>query len=220
MTRMLLVILFYGATMLTMLATSSRHILSAGTPPSGPIRAGLGGATYWMERAFDVRTQRTLALIVGGALAAAGGVLWLMDNDRATVPTWPIGDLRIPAAAMLAGALLLKGPRRTLLAGMCLPPAFMLATAWRQTGWGLECQGYSLQLLLLVAGAGLMALGARAAEGRRRRGWHWAAAWIAASAVAVLCASTNCASPADLEALRLTGAGLLVASATSTGGNQ
>ena len=213
MTRMLLVIVAYGATMLAMLAASSRHVLPAGTLPSGPIRAGLGGATHWVERTFSDGAHRTLALIAGGALSAAGGVLWLLDNDRATVPSLPIGDLRVPAAAMLAGALLLRGPRRTLLAGMFLPPALLLATAWRQSGWGLEYEGYSLQLLLLPAGAGLMALGARAASGKSRRGWHWAAAWIAGGAVAVLCASTNFSSPAALEALRWAGVGLLVVSA-------
>jgi ribose/xylose/arabinose/galactoside ABC-type transport system permease subunit len=206
MTRMLLVILFFGTTMMTMLAASTRYVLSG--PSLAEEERG-----RWMERTFDIGTQRTLALIVGGALSAAGGVLWLLDNDRATVPTWPIGELRIPAAALLAGGLLLKGPRRTLLAGMCLPPAFLLATAWRQTGWGLEYQGYSLQLLLVVAGAGLMALGAHAAEGSHRRSWHWAAAWIAAGAVTVLCVSTNFTSPAALEALRWTSVGLMVASA-------
>jgi ribose/xylose/arabinose/galactoside ABC-type transport system permease subunit len=208
MTRMLLVIMFYGATMLTMLAASSRYVAP------GPLLLSEEERGHWMERTFSAGTQRTLALIVGGALSAAGGVLLLMDNDRATVPTWPIGDLRIPAAALLAGGLLLKGPRRTLLAGMCLPPAFTLATAWRQTGWGLEYQGYSLQLLLLVAGAGLMVLAARAAERSPRRGGHWAAAWLAAGAVTVWCASTNFTSPAVLEALRWTGAGLMAASAT------
>lgn len=207
MTRMLLVILFYGATMLTILAASSRYVLP------GPLLLSEEGRGHWTERVFSVSAERTLALIAGGALAAAGGVLWLLDNDRATVPTWPVGDLRVAAAAMLAGALLLKGPRRTLLAGMCLPPAFLLATAWRQNGWGLEYEGYSLQLLLLVAGAGLMAVAAHAAEGGRHRNWHWAAAWIAAGAITVLCASTNFAAPATLEALRWTGAGLMILSA-------
>ena len=202
MTRMLLVVLTYGATMMVLLAASPRHAPGwypqVCPHPYGRLRES--GA-------------RTLALIAGGALAAAGGVLWLMDNDRASVPSSPIGDLRVPAAAMLAGALLLKGPRRTLLAGMCLPPAFLLTTAWRQSGWGLEYEGYSLQLLLLLAGAGLMALGARSAEGTNRRGWHWAAAFIAGGAVAVLCVSTNFTSPATLSALRWTGVGLMVVSA-------
>ena len=147
------------------------------------------------------------------ALAAAGGVLWLLDNDRATVPSRPIGDLRVPVAALLAGAWLLKGPHRTLLAGICLPPALMLATAWQQSGWGLEHQGYSLQLLLLLAGAVLMALGRRAAEGTHRRGWHWAAAFIAGGGVAVLCASNefHFARRGDGPAVR--GAGLMVLSA-------
>jgi ribose/xylose/arabinose/galactoside ABC-type transport system permease subunit len=200
MTRMLLVVLAYGATMITLLAGSPRY--APGLPPQVcPHPYGRLG----MSR------SRTLALIAGGALAAAGGVLWLLDSDRACVPSSPIGDLRVPAAALLAGALLLKGPRRTLLAGMCLPPAFLLTTAWRQNGWGLEYEGYSLQLLLLLAGAGLMALGARSAEGTRRRGWHWATALIAGVAVVVLCVSTNFASPAVLAALRWTGMGLMIA---------
>ena len=204
MTRMLLVVLTYGATMLAIMAAGARYDLPARTLPSR-----FGGAADGMERKPGDRAHRTLALIAGGALAAAGGVFWLLENDRATVPSRPIGDLRVPVAALLAGAWLLKGPGRTLLAGMCLPPAFLLATTWRQNGWGLEYEGYSLQVLLLAAGAGLMALSARAAEGKNRRAWHRAAAFIAGGAMTVWCVSTNFTSPAALAAMRWTGVGLM-----------
>ena len=67
----------------------------------------------------------------------------------------------MPVAAVLAGAVLLQGPRRTWLAGVFLPPAMLLATAWRQSGWGLEYQGYSLQLLPMLAAVLLVSFAGR-----------------------------------------------------------
>jgi ribose/xylose/arabinose/galactoside ABC-type transport system permease subunit len=201
--RILLVILFYALTMLTILFGGYRKI--------GP--AGGVNQVRWEERRMDERTLRGLAMIASGALSALGGVLWLLDNPTAATPMRPIGELQVLVAPVLAGALLLKGPRRTLLAGVCLPPALMLTTAWRQSGWGLEYQGYSLQLLLLLAGAGLMALSGRATLGPGRRDWFMTAAILAGGAVTVLCVSTNFEAPLVLAALRWTGAGMLIAGA-------
>ena len=100
------------------------------------------------------RSAAALALVVSGALAAAGGAIWLVEHGSAPVPTRLIGDLRIPAAAVLAGAVMLSGPGRTLLAGLLLPASLLLVTLWRQEvplwPW-LEGRGYSFQLVELTA---------------------------------------------------------------------
>jgi len=132
-TRMLAVALAYGLTMLALveLQVFARH----------------------GRRASD-RWKLFAALTASGALSAAGGAVWLLDYGAAPVLAWPVGDLRIPAAAVLAGALYFGGRGRALVAGLCLPPALLLADIWRMHVWDLPWQGYYLQLLLLGAFAG------------------------------------------------------------------
>ena len=86
-----------------------------------------------------------------GALAGLGGGIWLVDQGSAPIPRWFLGDLRIPAAAILAGALFFSGRRRTLLVMLCLPATVLAATKWRLRVIDLPVGGHSLQLLLLIA---------------------------------------------------------------------
>jgi len=90
------------------------------------------------------------ALVLSGALAGLSGAIWLMDRSQAPLPLRPMEELRVPAAALLAGAALLGGPGRTLVTGLLLPPALLVATAWRQLLPDLPWLGYHLQLVLLM----------------------------------------------------------------------
>lgn len=97
------------------------------------------------------RLSTAAALIASGALAAAGGALWLLEYGSAPLPRQVIGDLRIPAAAVLAGGAFFTGRGRALLACLCLPPALLCATTWRQQAWIYLLGPYELQSLLLLA---------------------------------------------------------------------
>ena len=90
------------------------------------------------------------AMCASGALSAAGGVCWVIHHGTAPILTRPIGDLRIAAAAILAGGAFLAGRTRTLLAGVFLPVALLVATVWRQEVWDLSAHGYALGVLVLI----------------------------------------------------------------------
>jgi len=106
------------------------------------------------------------ALVCSGALSAFAGACWLIDHGATPVPRLPIGDLRIPAAALLAGAALLGGKGRTMLVGVAMPVAVLVVTIWRQHVWNVQVQGYELQTALLI----VMTLGAQKAIGAYLRG--------------------------------------------------
>jgi len=91
-----------------------------------------------------------VALAGSGALAGAGGALWLAEHGSAPVPTRLISDLRIPAAAVVAGGAFLGGPGRALLAGVYLPVAMLAVTIWRQQIGGYHAGGYDLHVLALA----------------------------------------------------------------------
>ena len=104
----------------------------------------------WRRWPLPVTWRRTLALTGAGALAAVAGACWLMDFGRAAVPDRPIGDLRIPAAALLAGGAILAGPGRTLIVGAALPVALLATTMWRQEVWALGAWGFERQVGVLI----------------------------------------------------------------------
>jgi ribose transport system permease protein len=129
------------------------------------------------------RRELAAALVVSAALAALGGACWLMDYPSAPVPSWPIGDLRIVAAALLAGAALMAGRGRTMLVGLLLPVALLTATVWRQkvplTSWN----GWSLASLVLV---GVTIVAQMAID--NALSWRQHGRWLAATALALLVA--------------------------------
>ena len=135
------------------------------------------------------------AMAASGALAAAAGAFWLVDHGSAPVPTRLIGDLRIPAAAILAGGILWVGNGRTLLSGLFLPVSVLLVTSWRQEvtalAW-LRSSGYALQLILLIGmmlSAHLAFLGVIRARGPRRTGAGVCLAMIVLALASVACQS-------------------------------
>ena len=104
----------------------------------------------WRGVKFPRRVCVFAAMASSGLLSGLGGALWLLDNSRAPVPTRLIDDLRIPAAAILAGGLFLGRRGRELLAGMSLPAAMLIVTIWRQKAWNLPGLGLALQLLVMT----------------------------------------------------------------------
>ena len=116
----------------------------------------LGGVLRTDRTEIHHRRSLLTALSASGALAGLAGACWLIDHSRAPVLTRPVGDLRIPVAAVLAGGAFLAGPGRLLLAGAILPVALLTAGLWRQQVWDLQFKGFSLQLILL-AGCAIVA---------------------------------------------------------------
>jgi hypothetical protein len=109
-------------------------------------------STVWMGRQFPRRLSLAAALAASGLLAGLSGAAFLLDNGLAPVPTRLIDDLRVPAAALLAGGLFLGRRGRELLAGMSLPSALLICTIWRQKAWNLPAPGlgWDLQMLVLM----------------------------------------------------------------------
>ncbi len=145
-TRMLITVIIYGLTMMAMLWLGS-HGPAAATAVEGPPPGDASPA--------KPRVNLAAALCASGMLSAAGGALCLMQSPRAPVPdiAHVIGDLRIPAAAVLAGGLALAGFGRALLACVCLPPAMLLTTNWRLEWpifWSSACP-VEFQYVALVA---------------------------------------------------------------------
>jgi len=93
--------------------------------------------------------QRWAALCASGALAAAGGVGWLIEHGAGPVPTRPVGDLRVAAAVILAGGLYLVGPGRSTLSGFLLVGGMVAATCWRQQAGAWHALGYDWLVAML-----------------------------------------------------------------------
>jgi len=129
-TRMVVVAVAYAAVM--------GAIFVAGPPGRGP-RAGRRALTF-------------ASLCASGLLCGIAGPCWLIEHNVAPVPTRPIGDLRVVAAPLLAGAAFFAGRGRAMLACLCLPAAMLIVTIWRQEirAWDMEFDAYSLQLAQLA----------------------------------------------------------------------
>ena len=150
-TRMLAVALIVSVVLLVMLIRYGRTLAKPLPVPSPRVRA--------------------TALVAGGAMAALGGALWLLENGTAAVPRLPVHDLRIPTAAVLAGGLVLAGKGRSILAVLYLPAAMLVTMLWYIDGWDFNYRGYALQMLVLLAVtvATSLALRALARWGLRRQ---------------------------------------------------
>lgn len=196
--RMLLVAVIYAVVMLILLGADAR------------------------ERArgrLDRRFALAVALIASGALAAAGGALWLIEHGSAPVPRRPIGDLRIPAAALLAGAAVLGGRGRTMLTGAALPLALLVVGVWRLGVSHLPAGGYELQ----VAALAVMLVGTAVAMRRAAKGLRFPqplavpAVVLTAGGVLVLATMVHVESPHARAVLAGVGAGFWTAGAILLG---
>ena len=149
----------------------------------------------WRGRRLPRWLGLFVALSASGALSAFGGVVWLFESGHAPVPTRLIDDLRVPAAAVLAGGLFLGRRGRELLAGMNLPAALLICTMWRQEAWVLPAGGSGLAPQMLVLAC--LAIGAHLAFARyldargRRGGWPAVAVVLTVSGIAAVAGAAN-----------------------------
>jgi hypothetical protein len=173
-TRMLIIAVCHGAVMLALLAADA---------------AGRHGARA------GARLSRFAALCTSGAVCGLAGACWLIEHNSAPVLSLPVRDLRVPAAALLAGGAFFAGGGRALLAGLALPVAVMLATAWRVEVWvwDLELHGYQLQSLHLAAMVLLAQLAMARLLSRRRHPLLALAAVVLAAGGLLLTAATPAA---------------------------
>jgi len=91
-----------------------------------------------------------VCLSASGALAAFGGAVWLVEHGSAPIPVRMVGDLRVPAAAILAGAAFFAGAGRSMLVLLCLPATVLAATIWWLEVMHLNIAGYAVQSALLT----------------------------------------------------------------------
>jgi len=158
---------------------------------------------------FNERWRLFAALVGSGTLSAAGGVIAVIQHQMTPIPLRPVDGLVIPAAALLAGGLYLAGPGRTLLAGVLLPVALAVATAWRQEVLNLRWDllpGFAPQtvLLIVMVAVARYAMTCSTSAVRWRR-WAVTLAWNSCAGVAVLGASVWADSPTTRSVLQATG---------------
>jgi hypothetical protein len=99
------------------------------------------------------------ALVASAVLSSLGGLCWLLKSGQTCLPGYLVGDLRILAAAVLAGAAGLPGRGRSLLVCAMLPLAMLVTTVWRFGVWPTPLWPVPANLLALA-------------------GMAWAAQWI------------------------------------------
>jgi FtsH-binding integral membrane protein len=152
-----------------------------------------------------------VSLVASGLLSAAGGVIGLIEYGQAPVPCRPVGDLVIPAAALLAGGLYLAGPKRTLLVCLLLPASLAVASAWRQDVLSLRSDylpGFPLQvgvLIVMVAMSRYAMTGA--SKTSNRRDLALVMAWLSSLGIVVFAACVWFDSPTIRTIAHLLGAG-------------
>ncbi len=156
------------------------------------------------------RKRMVAALLASGALSGLAGACWLIDRASTPMPVRPIGDLRIPAAAILAGGALLGGRGRTMLAGIFLLAALLLTTIWRQEVCIFQAWGFQLQLALLIGMcAGVHAAFAEATTpAAHRPRAAAAAAFMTAAGMVSLAAAAGVETPSGRTAWHIIGLGL------------
>ncbi|MBS3733745.1 MAG: hypothetical protein KGY99_02355 [Phycisphaerae bacterium] len=168
-----------------------------------------GAGTVRLDRFLSERWLLFGVLCVSGVLASLGGVAWLIERGAAPVPARPVGELRILAAVALAGPYLLSRHGRTPLVVICVPPAVLAATLWRQHAWAwdLHYGGYALQVLQLTAMVLLAhAAVAKAIDSAGRFGWRIAVAGMATAGL-LLTATAGRGGPLErITALYVVGA--------------
>ncbi|KKM67038.1 hypothetical protein LCGC14_1475150 [marine sediment metagenome] len=146
------------------------------------------------------------ALIASSLLSAMGGLCWVLKTSRTPMPGHLLGDLRVPAAAVLAGAVLFKGNGRTALVCILIPFAMVVATAWRQYIWPTPTWALDVNLLALI----VLLLGAQLAWGdvTRRRAGPRANIWPILAAMGILAVGSAVLMPPGLACTLRQGGGV------------
>ena len=194
---MLLVLVFLAAGIAMMWALGGRN-----APPEGDPKS------RWGTRARG--RGLGLAMVASAVLSALGGVCWLAKSGEAPSPSWIIGDLRVVAAAVLAGGFAITTRSTRLLAAAFLPLAMLLATVWRQMVLDLPTVPCAVNLLVLAGMAGTAQAALLSGRGPQTRATafgdparpvRWAWAILAAAGLVVLAASGGTAPLAARELL-------------------
>ena len=151
------------------------------------------------HRSPPSRQVRFAALCAAGALSGLAGPMWVVEYGAAPVLSGPVGDLRVPAAAVLAGAAFYAGRGRILLVALCLPGALLLAGIWQREVWvwDLQVGEFPLQTLLLTVMVIVAHMAMARALGRPRAALRGRAVAIVAAA---LCAAGILLSAASVMA--------------------
>jgi hypothetical protein len=76
-----------------------------------------------------------VSLFFSAVLSAFGGFCLLAKSGEVYRPVWLVGDLRVVAAALLTGTLMMPIAGRALLSGLFLWWSLLLATIWRYATW-------------------------------------------------------------------------------------
>ncbi len=186
---------------------SLRPLLAVGALYAVVMLSALYGDRLRGRRGWSERWMLAVAMIASGVLSALGGLCWVCKSGRIPGGFWLADDLRVPAAVVLAGAVVFRGPRRGLLAGLLLPPSMLLATIWRHRVWDFPGSWLAVNLILLC----VMALAAQWAIGapgvvKTRRGQRAGLALFCGLCALALTARDL---PAGLEAL-LQAAGVIL----------
>jgi len=136
---------------------SLRPLLVVGALYAVVMLSALYGGRLRARRGWSGRSALAAAMVASGVLSALGGLCWVCRFGRVPGAFWLVDDLRVPAAVVLTGAVVFRGPRRGLLAGLLLPPSMLLATIWRYRVWDFAGSWLAVNLILLC----VMALAAQ-----------------------------------------------------------
>lgn len=170
------------------------------------------------ERAMrkDDRLALAATLVLSGVLSAWGGFCWLAYAGTAPAHVVPIGDLRVLAAAVLCGAVVLRGQGQAMVAAILLPLSLLLATIWRQMVWDLPDVSWHPTVGLLA----IMVLAVQwgfswdqPAKAARFR----ACAALMLAGLGILALSSQSMSYQVVRIVRMTGLGVWVAAAVAEG---
>lgn len=144
-----------------------------------------------------------LALCASGALAGLAGAVRLLETSQAFRPRL-VEDLRVPAAALLAGAGILAGRGKTTLACLFVPLGVILANEWMLQAYDWQVGGYHVQMAILIA----MILGSHKALSLAGAGAGRAWAGLASCAVGMLLVAVSGGARPQAEGLLFLGAGV------------
>jgi len=109
----------------------------------------LGCRLRWVLKLSD-KTRLLAMLVVSSALASLGGLCWLIKSGQAPAASLRLIDLRVVAAAVLAGAVVLRGIGRGMLVGLFVPPAMLVATIWQISVWDIRDSPLPVNIIALV----------------------------------------------------------------------
>jgi len=130
---------------------AENELFLTGTFIIGTIMVVLPVSAYrYVRRARRGPGSMSASLLASGMLSALGGLCWLLKDGRSPMPGHLVGDLRVIAAAVLAGAATLKGNGRSGMVCVLVPFALVLATMWWEWVWPTPTWPVDVNLVALT----------------------------------------------------------------------